>query len=63
VGFAGVRLVVCIDEVVGFLVKIVSIEKVVVFAGVVVVHPPNLWLIKKVLAEWTSQSTCQERAN
>jgi hypothetical protein len=53
-------------------------EEVVNTAVVVVVHPPNLglikegfgmmsqpnlWLIKKVLAEWASQSTRQEVTN
>jgi hypothetical protein len=59
VGFAVVRLVFCIEEVVGVVVVVVSIEQVVVFAVV----PPNLWLIKKVSAEWASQSPCQEVAN
>ncbi len=47
VGFAVVGLVICIEQVVGFVVVVVGIEEVVVFAVVVVVHPPNLWLIKE----------------
>ncbi len=44
--FAVVGLVVCIEEVVGFVVVVVKIEEVMVFAVVLVVHPQNLWLIK-----------------
>ncbi len=47
VGFAVVRLVVCIEQVVGFVVVVVGIEEVMVFAVVTVVHPQNLWLIKE----------------
>ncbi len=46
-GFAVVGVIVCIEQVVGFIVVVESIEEVVVFAVVVVVHLPNLWLIKE----------------
>jgi hypothetical protein len=63
VGFAVVGLLVCIEHVVGFVVVVVGIDEVMVFAVVVTVYPPNLGLIKGVLAEWASQSTCQEVTN
>ncbi len=47
VRFAVLGLVVCIEEVVGFVVVVVGIEESVVFAVVIVVHPPNLLLIKE----------------
>ncbi len=47
VGFAVLGCVVCIKQVVVFVVVVVGIEQVVVFAVVVAVHPPNLWLIKE----------------
>jgi hypothetical protein len=46
VKFAVVGCVVCIEHVVGFVVVVVGIDEVMVFAVVVVVHPPNLGLIK-----------------
>ncbi len=47
VRFALVGLIVCIEQVVGFKVMVMIIEESMVFAVVVVVHPPNLWLIKE----------------
>ncbi len=45
-GFAVVGLVVCIEQVVEFVVVVVGIEESVEFKVVVGVHPPKLWLMK-----------------
>jgi hypothetical protein len=63
VGFAVVEFKHCIEQVVGFEVLVSSIEKVAVFAVVVVIHPSNLWLIKEVLAEQASQLTRHKATN
>jgi hypothetical protein len=47
VGCAVVGLVFCIEQVVRFVVVVLSIEDFVVFAVVVVIHLPILWLIKE----------------
>ncbi len=46
-GCAVVGLVFCIEQVVRFVVVVLSIEDFVVFAVVVVIHLPILWLIKE----------------
>ncbi len=61
--FAVVGILVFIEQFVGFVVVVVRIEEVVVFAVVVVVHPPNLWLIKKDFGRMGQPVTHQEVTN